>query len=175
MFKKTLLFVVILLATVATIAPAVRAEDVIPQIYFANTTASCKEGDRTKNLEVKLSKAYAKTVTCKWTAEGTNTYDGAQSSSYGSGADFSPASGKLSFSPGITSQNIILTIIDGTAAEPDQKLSVRLSNPINATVKTGSESCQLTIADNDRDCLLTMTSLPSSCPIGRCSGWRGSG
>jgi hypothetical protein len=154
----------------ATLSPP--AEGV--ELYFANTVATCPESEGTKTLEVRLSQASAAPVTCDWTAVGTNSYDGAQSSTYGSGADFAPASDTLTFEPGQTSKNITLTIVDGTAAEPDQRLNVTLSNPVGANIQTGAGTCELTIADNDRDCLMDVTNLPTSDPIGGGSGWGGS-
>ena len=143
-----------------------------PEIYFEEATSSCNEEDGTKNLTVRLSRPSSSPITCEWSAAGTRSWDGAQSSSYGSGADFSPASGQITFEPGETSKVIALTIIDGTAAEPDQKLEVVLSNPTNATLRAGSESHHLTIVDNDRSCeVLDMTNLPSTFPISGTSGW----
>jgi hypothetical protein len=143
------------------------------EVYMTASNASCNEGDGTKNIQVRLSEPSAETVTVNWVAIGTASYDGAQSSEHGSGADFSPASGEISFSPGQTEKNITLTIVDNTAAEPDQKLNVILTGATNATVRVGSEVCNLTIADNDRDVLLDVTNLPSTAPLGG-SGWGGS-
>jgi hypothetical protein len=49
------------------------------------------------------------------------------------GADFSPASGGLTFAPGETGQAVPVDVLGDTAAEPDESFSLALSNLVNAT------------------------------------------
>jgi len=44
------------------------------------------------------------------------------------------ADGTLTFDPGVTSQDISITIVDDSDQEPDETIEVTLSNPVNATV-----------------------------------------
>ncbi len=53
------------------------------------------------------------------------------------GADYLPASGILTFNPGETIKNIVVSILQDNLVEPSETFTVRLSNPVNAAITTG--------------------------------------
>lgn len=75
---------------------------------------------------VTLSQASGKTITVDFaTADSTAT----------AGSDYVAASGRLTFAPGETSKNIVVSIIGDTLFEPDETFFVNLLNPVNATIQ----------------------------------------
>src|SRR5262249_37571702 len=50
------------------------------------------------------------------------------------GSDFQPTNGTLRFSPGETSHTIAVNINGDKLVEPDETISLNLSNPLNATI-----------------------------------------
>ena len=94
---------------------------------------------------VTLSPASAKTVTVNYaTADGTAV----------DGTEYTSASNTLTFTPGITTQNISVTIVDDTADEEDKTYNVNLSGAVNASI-TGSTGLG-TITDDDAEPSLTI-------------------
>ena len=71
------------------------------------------------------------------TADGTATQPG----------DYVPTAGTLSFAPGATSTEGIVTVNGDTLAEPDEVYYVNLSNPVNATL--GSPATENVLILND--------------------------
>lgn len=53
-------------------------------------------------------------------------------------ADYASATGTVTFAPGETSKTVNVTVVGDTAYEPDETFTVALSNPVNATIGTGS-------------------------------------
>ena len=68
-------------------------------------------------------------VSCRGGADGTATA--------GSG-DYQPASGTLTFSPGVLTQTITVLVNGDTTFENDETFTVGLSNVQNATIATGT-------------------------------------
>ena len=64
-----------------------------------------------------------------------------------SGTDFTATSGTLSFAPGQTVKNIVVPIVNDTAAEVAERFTVVLSAPVNATVADGTGT--VVVAAND--------------------------
>ena len=64
-----------------------------------------------------------------------------------SGVDYVAASGSLTFSPGVMTQPITVSIIGDTISESDETFRVVLSNPVNATV---GNLATVRILDDDR-------------------------
>lgn len=84
-------------------------------------------GTSTLTFTVTLSAASTQTVTVSYaTASGTAT----------AGSDFNAASGVLTFTPGVTTQPIPITLIGDTAVEGNETFVVNLSAPTNATLAT---------------------------------------
>ena len=118
-----------------------------PTVSISNATvAEGNSGSSTLAFTVSLSKASTSTVTVGYsTANGTAT----------AGQDYTAASGTLSFAPGVTSQQVGVVVAGDTAVEPDETLTVSLSNASGATIATASATG--TIVSDD-----TATTPPAS-------------
>jgi hypothetical protein len=114
-------------------------DDTAPSVSVKPATVD--EGDTSLTdaaVKVQLSRASAKPVSVKYaTADGSATNP----------ADYAPASGTLAIAPGETEGVVHVAVRGDTTIEPDEALSVGLSDPENATV--GDASAALTIADDE--------------------------
>lgn len=116
-------------------------DDDLPPLITIHDAAVVEGDSRTKNMQftVSLSAASGKTVSVAYaTISGTAT----------SGKDFRPASGTLTFSPGVTTRTFNVTIIGELIDEADvETFQVQLSDSVNGMLDlltaTGS------IQDND--------------------------
>jgi Calx-beta domain-containing protein len=110
--------------------------DLLPQ------TAQATEGDsgtHAFSVPVRLSGATASTVTANWT-----TIDaGAQAPN-----DYRSASGTVTFVPGTTTANLVVTIVGDTVDEPDEGFRVVFSSVTNAGLGSPSTGT-VTILDDD--------------------------
>ncbi len=116
--------------------------DPAPTLSINNRTVT--EGDSGVDgmtFTVTLSKASGRTVTVKWaTSDGTAK----------AGEDYNAATGTLTFAPGVTTQTFNLVIRGDTKDEPNEKLTVTLSEPTGgATIADGTG--EGTINDNDEE------------------------
>jgi len=66
-----------------------------------------------------------------------------------SGVDFQPVSGSLTFPPGVTTQTVSVPIIGDTLDEPDETLTLQLSNAVNAAISVSSNPSVVLILDDD--------------------------
>ncbi|AWM37417.1 Extracellular serine protease precursor [Gemmata obscuriglobus] len=109
-----------------------------PTLSISNVTAAeGNTGGTPFTFTVTLSVPSSQTVTVNYaTAPGTAT------------DDFVSISGTLTFAPGETSKTVTVTVIGDTVIEPDETFTVVLSNPINATIATGTGTG--TITNDDR-------------------------
>ena len=82
-------------------------------------------GRKNANFKVTLDKVSNQTVTVQYT-----TVDDTAKASQ----DFVKKTGKLTFKPGVKSQTIAVPIIGDTRLEPNEKFSVRLSQPSNSKI-----------------------------------------
>jgi chitinase len=97
--------------------PAATINDVV--ITEANS------GARTMTFTVTLSAASGQAITMSWaTVDGTATAPG----------DYTAAGGTVTFSAGVTTRPIAITTIGDTTVEPNETLSVNLSNPANVVI-----------------------------------------
>jgi uncharacterized delta-60 repeat protein len=114
-------------------------EDPTPSLSIND--ANVVEGDSgtaQMSFTVSLSAASGKTVQVDYaTLAGTAT----------AGADFTSTSGTLSFSPGTTTQQVLVDVLGDTLVEGDENFSVNLSNPVEATIADAQGIG--TIADDD--------------------------
>jgi hypothetical protein len=105
------------------------------------TPASVVEGNTSLNdvpVKVRLSEPSGKPVSVTYaTADGTAV----------SPADYAPATGTLVIAPGDVEGIVHVAVRGDTVVEPDEALSVGLSNPDNATL--GDASAPLTIGDDE--------------------------
>ena len=101
-------------------------DDAAPAITVND--ASLSEGDAgttTAPFTVTLSTASARTVTVAYgTAAGTAT----------AGSDYTTTSGTLTFSPGETSKEVGVAVVDDVTDEPNETFTLNLSAPSNATI-----------------------------------------
>ena len=111
--------------------------DTKPTLSTADLTVDESVG--TASVQVNLSGPSAETVTVDYSSS-NNTAVAPE--------DYTATSGTLSFSPGQTSLNMPVTIIDDSLDEVNQTLSLTLSNPVNVDTITTSVS-NITITDND--------------------------
>jgi hypothetical protein len=107
------------------------AVPVLPKPSASISGASAPEGNGSTTLSfpVTLSASTPLPVSISYaTANGTATAP----------ADFTSATGTVTFAPGETSKTISVTVVGDTAYEPDETFTIALSNPVNATIGTGS-------------------------------------
>jgi hypothetical protein len=114
-------------------------DDVLPTFSIADmAVAEGNTGSANVNLTVAASAASTQAMTVAFaTADGTAT----------AGADYVAASGTLTFSPGVVSQTITISVTGDATTEPDETVLVNLSSPVNATVLDGQGV--LTITNDD--------------------------
>lgn len=108
----------------------------VPALSAGNVTVG--ESDGSAVVPVTLSDSSARTITVSYaTAD-----DSAQA-----GSDYESSSGTLTFAPGETTKDVHVPISDDSLNEPDEKFTLELSNPVEATVDHGTGV--VTIADDD--------------------------
>ena len=110
-----------------------------PVVNFASLTSSGNESVLTPSIAVNLSKSYFQTVTVNYSVTG-----GTATAS----ADFTLASGTLTFPAGTTTQSIPLSIINDSLDELDETILITLTSPTKATIGT-IPTHTYTIADDD--------------------------
>ncbi|MFC1604216.1 Calx-beta domain-containing protein [Planctomycetota bacterium] len=120
---------------------------------FDLAISSGSESVSPATLSVILSGASVQTVMVDYSVTG--------GTATGGGVDYTLASGTLTFSPGDTSENIELTIVDDFLFEGDETVIVTLSNPVNAELGTNS-SHTYTISDNEGQPAVEFTTTSSS-------------
>ena len=129
----------IALGSDAAFSVVILDDDVPPTVRLEAATSSASEGDGTVLLTVLLEGLSDKTVSVDVaTADGTAT----------AGSDYEPISTTLTFAPGSHSQQVAITLLDDGLDEPDETLTLTLSNPVNADADTPLQAT-VTIADDD--------------------------
>jgi chitinase len=110
-----------------------------PALSIADASVTeADTGTRTRGFTVTLAAASANTVFVDWaTSNGTAT----------AGSDYVAGTGTLTFTPGGTTRNAVVTTTGDTADERNETFTVTLSAPVNATV--GDGQAVGTINDND--------------------------
>jgi hypothetical protein len=118
-------------------------------VGFETVSSSVGERAGSASIAVVLDAASAERVTVSWSVTGGT----ASRVPYGSGTDYSLASGTLTFEPGATLREIPVEIVDDAINEADETVEVTLSGPVNAAL--GERAVHtLTIIDNDRAMLV---------------------
>ena len=103
-------------------------------------SATDLEDAGTIHVTVRLSAASLQTITVDYaTSDVTAT----------AGADYTAASGTVSFSPGDITESVTVSITDDDIDEDTETLKVTLSDPVNATVPAGAEDGTISITDDD--------------------------
>jgi hypothetical protein len=124
-----------------------------PAVQFVSTSYSIVEGDPLGRVDVgvALNAPSSLPVTVSYaTADGTATT---------TGADYTAASGNLTFNPGITGLSFAVSVITDTVVESAETVQLALSNPVSATLGI-TATATLTIIDDDPPtvtCLITTT------------------
>ena len=119
--------------------PAVLAIDDAPPVVEGGTA----------QFAVRLSGVRGEVVTVDFeTVEGTAE----------AGADYTPASGRLTFTAGQTAQTISVATLDDTVPEAEEGFTVVLSNPSGAGL--GDDTGEGTIIDNDQPLELAIDDAP---------------
>ena len=114
------------------------AQEGTPTISIGS--AADLEDAGTISVTVRLSAASLQTVTVDYaTSDGTAT----------AGADYTAASGTVSFSPGDLTESVSVSITDDDIDEDTETIKITLSNPMNATVPAGAEEGAISITDDD--------------------------
>ena len=134
--------------TNATIGPnnpatlTIEDNDALPTVDFSSATYGVDENVATgkTTITVTLSAASGQQVTVDYdTSDGTAT----------AGDDYIAATGTLTFTPGVTSQTFDVTITNDLDPEPNETVTLTLSNESNATLGTTNNPATLTIFDDD--------------------------
>ncbi|MBK8399215.1 MAG: Ig-like domain-containing protein [Leptospiraceae bacterium] len=113
-------------------------DDDPPTVAFDTTTSSNLESTTSVNVPVSLSAAYGTTVTVDYAVTGGTA----------TAADFTLANGTLTFTTGVTSQNIALTINNDALDEINETIIITISNPSSATLGGNTNHTYL-ITDDD--------------------------
>lgn len=123
---------------VATIVHNDLAPLALPALSVSNPSAG--EADGYVDFVVTLNAPSTSTVSVNYTTSNNTT-------SY---SDYASASGALVFAPGVTSQVVRVALVDDNLIEPSETFRLSLSNPVNATLASGSGTGgTATIIDND--------------------------
>ncbi len=112
----------------------------VPTVAFDATSSSGVESVGAVQIPVSLSESFQGQAQVNYTVVG--------GTATGSGTDFTLANGTLTFSPGTTTQNIILTVVDDSTEELDETIIIALSGPVKATLGTNTVHT-FTIEDDD--------------------------
>ena len=128
----------------------------IPTIAFASSASSGAESISPAAIVVSLSAPQSTAVSVNF-APGTGTAT--------DGEDFTLSAGTLSFAPGETAKIIPSTVINDGNLEPNETVSVSLSNPVGATLGAIA-SHTYTITDDDAATLSIAASDPSASESG---------
>ncbi|MFN8062863.1 MAG: Calx-beta domain-containing protein [Vicinamibacterales bacterium] len=114
-------------------------DDPTPTLSIADATATeGNAGSTVMTFTVSLSAASGRTVTVNYATSGATAT---------SGVDFTAASGTLTFAPGVTTQQVSVSVLGDTLDEADETFTVALSSAGNATILDATGVG--TIVDND--------------------------
>jgi uncharacterized repeat protein (TIGR01451 family) len=115
------------------------------KVSIADTTVTRGPAGTTTNavFSLTLNKASAQPVSVDFaTADGTAV----------AGIDYNPASGTVTFPPGVISTNLSVTVIGNDVFEPPQTFYVNLTNSVNALLARSQGVC--TIRDDDHSLII---------------------
>ncbi|WP_143867261.1 DUF4347 domain-containing protein, partial [Nostoc linckia] len=124
---------------ISVIAPAtvtIINDDIQPSISIADKSG--KEDSGNLVFTVKLSNASSDVITVDYNTSNDTAI---------ANVDYTPATGTLTFNPGVTTQTIAIPILNDFVAESSDRFFVNLTNSINATI--ADPQANGTITDND--------------------------
>lgn len=126
--------------------------DDAPTIAIANVTVTEAAGKAT----------FSATLTGKSAADVTVTY-ATNSGTATAGADFTPTNGTLTWKAGESGDKTIdVTILEDIIDEPDEKFTLTLSNPSNATLSVNEATATITDNDNPPTISIADMTVPES-------------
>ncbi len=111
-----------------------------PTVAFSTTASNASETTTAVTIPVTLSAAYANTVTVDYSVTGGTATSG--------GTDYTITAGTLTFTTGVTSQNISITVNNDVLDEANETIIITLANPGVATLGTNTIHTY-TIDDDD--------------------------
>ena len=132
-------------------------DDLPPSVSLADASTA-NENATSTNLVATLSAASERTITVDFaTSDGTAT----------AGADYTAASGTITFAPGVTTQNIAVVALADSTDEVDETVTVTLSNPSEVTLNDAIGV--LTITDDDAEPNISISDMttPNETAVGR--------
>jgi hypothetical protein len=127
-----------LLGTQATATLTIRDDDVSVQFGVADVTVG--EGDGLATITVTRSSGVGTATVDFATRDGTAT----------TGADYTPASGRLTFNPGDVTRTITVPILQDELTEPNETILVTLSNASGTAILGTPNTATITIVDDDQ-------------------------
>ena len=128
-------------------------EDTTPTVAFNGTTSSAVESVTSVTIPLSLSAPSGLTVTVDYAVTG--------GTATGGGVDYTLAAGTLTFTPGVTTQNIPITVVNDTLDESDETIQITLSNPSNAILGANAVHTY-TILDDDATPTVAFSTASSS-------------
>ena len=115
-------------------------DDDPPRVSIGDSSLTEGAAGGAMRFAVTLERASSRTVTVRYdTADVTAA----------AGADYTRASGTLTFDPGERTRTIAVAVTDDALDEPDEELTVTLSAAVHATVDAAGRTARGTIHDND--------------------------
>lgn len=131
------------------------AMNVTGDFTFIARVTSLTGGDTASQAGVLMRQTrdgYSKMMTARWIksgaiGQGQRLYSA--TSAFGSGVDFLLPPGVLTFAPGETTQNIVLNVVNDTVDEPDNQVTLQLSNAYGVNVSSTANFYSYTIMDDD--------------------------
>lgn len=125
-------------ATVPVGAEVAGAVDPVAQPSISVPDVVVGESESSVTIPVTLNAPGLSTVTVQY----SNANGGATS-----GSDYTATSGTLSFSPGETTKNVVITLLDGVVPETFETFTLNLANPTSSVISKAT--AQVGIVDND--------------------------
>ena len=123
-------------------------DDAPPSVQWTTITASITEGTASPGNQVtvtaQLSAASEQTVTVNVATGGSATDGGDYTRTPSTASPFT-----LTFTPGVTTQNVVITVTDDTSGEPDETATLTLQAPLGNVTLGAQTIFTLTIIDND--------------------------
>ncbi|MFO0674822.1 MAG: Calx-beta domain-containing protein [Polyangiaceae bacterium] len=143
---------------------AITNDDAAPTLSINDVTVTeGNAGTKTATFTVTLSTGSGQTVQVNYaTADGSAHANGVLAAG---GQDYVTTSGTLTFDPGQTTKNVVVTINGDTTYEPNETYSVTLSQPVHATLADSSGAGSITNDDSVPSITINDVSLNEGTPV----------
>jgi serine/threonine protein kinase len=137
----------------------------IPSVRFSNTAYFAAEGEGQKSITVILDGASAGEMWVNYIVTGNTASPG---------SDFAPVSGTLRFASNQTVQSFVVPILNDNIREPEESLTLTLSNPQNGALGRDRQA-SLTIFDDDEPLTIQFSAATSLANLPRYETMEGQG